>query len=131
MEIPRCPVCNTLAEQVEGSKIYGEKASYEYRDRLFYRCPVHLDYYVGCHKEDGRSFGVLANKKHRMLKMKCHELFDHFWLRKKKYNHREARKSTYRKLARDMGIEESEAHFGMFSEKQCEKAIDIVARWYL
>ena len=63
--------------------------------------------------------------------MKCHELFDHFWLRKKKYNQREARKSAYRKLARDMGIEESEAHFGMFSEKQCEKAIDIVARWYL
>lgn len=131
MITPRCPVCNTLAEQVDGTKIYGERASDSYRDRLFYRCPVHLDYYVGCHLESGSAFGVLANKQHRMLKMKCPELFDHFWLRKKKFNRREARQSAYRKLERAMDLEIDDTHFGMFSEEQCKKAIDILARWYL
>lgn len=52
------------------------------------------------------------------LRQQCHASFDVLWEFEIL-----PRRDVYRKLARHMGLPESECHFGMFDEAQCQQAL--------
>ena len=117
-----CPVCNREAEYVSGKEIY------PHREDLyalgFYRCSEHIDYYVGCHKGTDKPLGVLANKEHRLWKIKCHAIFDPQWKSKKN-----TRRHLYSKLSHAMNIPFNKTHFGMFTIDQLMQAYEIIRGW--
>lgn len=119
---PRCPKCGNESILVSGYDIYPHRI--DLQELKFYRCEEHKDLYVGCHKGTAKPLGVLADKEHRKLKMRCHAIFDPIWRSGKK-----SRKSIYNKLASQMGKKQEEAHFGMFSKEELRKAYSLIRSW--
>lgn len=119
---PTCPVCSKESVLVNGREIYPHRP--DLYSLKFYRCENHTEYYVGCHKGTTNALGVLANKEHRNLKMKCHKIFDPLWKSKK-----HSRNGLYKKLSQEMNISIDKTHFGMFSADQLKTAYRIMKEW--
>jgi hypothetical protein len=68
--------------------------------------------------------GTLANKETGEMRIKVHRLFDKFWKNNKE------RHECYQKLAKELGLEESESHIGMMNMEILLKAEQILLKWW-
>lgn len=120
-----CNLCGGDVIFTSNSKIYGK----EYGSGKMYYC-TQCGAYVGTHKpRPTEALGLLADRKMRDLKKKCHALFDEKWLNAETVDRRRRkRKQAYRKLAKKMGIPVEECHFGYFDEEKLQKAYDILSK---
>ena len=114
-----CPYCNCSTELVSDKQIYGPHSSYQ---KMFYRCIMNHDHYVGTYKDNERSFGRVADSALRLMKRKAHDAFDPLWRDEpKRFSHKY---KAYQWLSEKMGIDLKHTHIGMFTEEQCEKVIE-------
>lgn len=63
-----------------------------------------------------------ANAETRKMRHQCHVGFDPIW--RSGYC---TRNQAYQRLADFMGLSTEKAHFGLFTESQCEKAMDLIS----
>ncbi|MFJ5330751.1 zinc-finger-containing protein [Pectobacterium versatile] len=77
--------------------------------------------YSGCHKEQGRPRGTLANEELRRLRRKVHWLFDPTWK-----NAGIQREDGYVWLARKLNIPLHCCHIGLFDVELCQRAIKML-----
>lgn len=125
---PICPICEKESVMVMGDVIYPRRP--DLYSKKFFQCPDHKDLYVGTHAKTGLPLGVLADAEHRLLKMKCHSVFDPRWLSAGSDRARRMeRVKCYSRLASSMNITIDQAHFGMFSKEQCKQAYKIICNW--
>lgn len=113
----QCDYCGELAELVTGKRIYPHRK--DLYDRYFYLCKP-CDAYVGTHKNTTIPLGRLANSELRLAKMFAHRSFDPLW-KTGQMN----RSKAYRWLARQLDIDASECHIGMFTIAQCRKVAEL------
>lgn len=112
----KCNLCNGKVIYTSNANIYGK----QYGSGYCYVC-VCCGAYVGTHKPRPReALGILANKEMRELKKLCHSLFDKLW------NNAYERKAMYKALAKKMGINEQDCHFGYFDIENLHKALKIL-----
>ena len=116
-----CPYCDKKAELVAGNVIYPSRK--DLYGLKFYRCKP-CNAYVGCHKEDGRPLGGLANEELRTHRQMAHGYFDPIWVRRHK-----SRKGAYRWLARKLKIEVDECHIGEFDIERCEQVVRLAKEY--
>jgi hypothetical protein len=116
-----CPYCQCETNQVTDKDIFGPFSNY---DKKFIQCKMNPDHYVGTYR-NGKSLGRLANQALRIKKMEAHAAFDPLWMNKIF----KSRDAAYEWLSSKMKLPKEETHFGMFSEKQCDKAIRLIHRW--
>lgn len=126
-----CPYCGSQAPLDQSSKVY------QGRDYgLMYICSRYpeCDAYVGCHKENGKPLGRLANKELREWKIKAHAAFDELWKRKlekrrkergESYKKHYARGSGYKWLREQLGLEAKDCHIGMFDVDLCKRVVEV------
>jgi hypothetical protein len=113
-----CPYCQCDTKVVNDKAIFGPYSRY---NKKFIQCTMDSDHYVGTYRR-GLSLGRLADRALRQKKMEAHAAFDPLW-ENKIFKSRDA---AYVWLASKMNLPKEETHFGMFDEKQCEKAIRII-----
>ena len=112
----KCNLCGGEVIYTTNDKIYGKP----YGSGYCYLC-TKCGAYVGTHvHRTKQALGILANKDMRLMKMKCHELFDRLWSNQK------SRDKAYGWLADKMGIEKRYCHFGYFDLQQLEQAYEIL-----
>jgi hypothetical protein len=116
-----CPYCQCDTKVVNDKAIFGPYSNY---DKKFIQCTMDSDHYVGTYRR-GLSLGRLADRSLRQKKMEAHAVFDPLW-ENMVFKSRDA---AYVWLASKMNLPKEETHFGMFDEKQCEKAIRIINRF--
>ena len=68
--------------------------------------------------------GILATKEMGEMRIKVHRLFDKFWKNNKE------RQDYYKKLANELGIEESECHFAYMSLETLQQCEQILLKWW-
>lgn len=112
-----CPYCGSCAELKDSIEIYGKSFGLVYVCVNYPTC----DSFVGVHKNTFKPKGSLANRELRLLRRRCHTLFDDIWK-----DGRVSRKETYRWLSDQLGIGIKECHFGMFREGLCRKALQVL-----
>ena len=121
-----CPYCNCDTELVIGDLIYyqiiNEQPRPKYLDKYYYRCIENKDHYVGTYSDNFTSLGRIANSELRKLKSKGHQVFDPLWKQKIKFN---SQKQAYEWLSEKMNLPQELTHFGMFTNDECIKAINI------
>lgn len=107
-----CPYCSSSVKLVCNRVIYGS----EYGDWPFaYRCThTACGAYVGLHPFTAIPLGTLANAATRDARKAAKEVFGQVV-----YKHRMDRTEAYRWLARTMGLDVGECHFGWFDEPTC------------
>lgn len=116
-----CNLCGGEVILVPNSFIHGDRSD---DGRFCYYCK-RCGAYVGTHRKRPRdAMGILANKEMRIMKIKCHELFDRKWKDKKHKHH--ARDLAYTRLAKKMGIPKDECHFGYFDLEKLNQAYEIL-----
>lgn len=81
------------------------------------RYPV-CNAYVSAHRESHLPMGTLANKELREKRRQAHIALNRLWEQGLM-----SRKEAYRWLQVQLGLPESEAHIGRFSEYRCEQVI--------
>lgn len=113
-----CPYCGNDVVLTSNAELYGR----EYGNGKCYLCR-NCKASVGVHPDLVTPLGRLADKELKDLKMKCHELFDPYWKNKKMYRH-----ECYKILAREMGIDAKECHFGWFDKGMLLRALSILQR---
>lgn len=120
----RCDYCGRDAELVSGEVIYPHRP--DLFAKQFWRCAP-CEAFVGCHEAgngygDGtRPLGRLANFELRRAKMRAHAAFDPLWKAKGM-----RRREAYAWLAKQMGIDPSQCHIGMFDVERCQEVVGIV-----
>lgn len=114
-----CPFCKGEVIYTSNAYIYGGRT---YGSGMCYVC-TNCKASVGTHENNPKKpFGVLANKEMKLLKQKCHAMFDPIW--KSRQIHRS---NLYKKLAYKLEITLDECHFGMFDTEMLNKAINIMS----
>lgn len=117
-----CNLCGGKVILTHNSEIYGKS----YGSGYCYLC-TECGAYVGTHKKRPYdALGILADKEMRQMKMKCHDLFDKKWKGKKNQHH--ARELAYQRLAKKMGLEVADCHFGHFDLETLNKAYEILEK---
>lgn len=122
-----CWYCDCETAEVTGLEVY--PAYPELREKLFYRCVLNSDHYVGRFSHNGQSFGIVADEHLRKLKMKGHSLFDPLWKPGPNRLFR-TRREAYLWLSKAMGIPPEHTHFGMFRPDLCLLAIEFCLKAY-
>ena len=84
-------------------------------------------HYVGTYSDNITSLGRIANSELRKLKSKGHQVFDPLWKQKIKFN---SQKQAYEWLSEKMNLPQEFTHFGMFTNDECIKAINICEKQY-
>lgn len=82
---------------------------------------------IGTHKPRPKdAMGELGDGETRALRAKCHELFDERWRKKAigPISEKAARTTEYVHLARYLGINEQECHFGYMDKEMLQKALE-------
>lgn len=110
-----CPECGAPMHLRETTKF-----PYKNGDpRKFYGCNrfpkcfgVH-----GAHP-DGTPLGIPGDQETKQARVRAHEVFSE-WCAQRGFR----KKYGYAKLARLLGIEKNQAHFGVFDKAMCEKVI--------
>ena len=114
----KCNLCNGKVIYTTNDKIYGK----QYGSGYCYLC-LNCRAYVGTHKPYPTvALGILANEEMRNLKMKAHSLFDKKWINRKERN------KCYEELAKQLGINSEECHFGYMDKDMLLKAIEILEK---
>ena len=114
-----CDYCGKAAKLVKGDYIYPHRM--DLYDLNFYFCNNdHPASYVGCHKGTVQPLGRLANDHLRYMKSQAHKAFDPLW----KFG-RYKRNGAYKWLAKELRINVSDCHIGMFDVDQCKKVIEL------
>ncbi len=108
-----CQHCGSQVKLVNNAEIYGR----EYGDWPYAYACSECDAYIGVHPNTDIPLGTLANAKMREARKKGKTLF---LALSGRFNG--SRTMMYQWLAREMGIPESECHWGMFSVAQCRQA---------
>ena len=118
----QCPYCGAQATLRPASVVHrnaqpGEKV---------YACARYpaCDAYVSAHRESGLPMGTLANRHLRKKRRQAHIAFNKLWEQGLM-----TRKEAYRWLQVQLGLPESEAHIGRFSEYRCEQVVGLCNRF--
>lgn len=116
----KCPYCGASAICRPASTVYGTKTidhkSYLYVCSRWPDC----DAYVSAHKRDRKPMGTMANRSLRRKRILAHQALKR--LQKERHMNKWA---VYVWLQAKMGLDESQAHIGMFSEQMCEQVISL------
>lgn len=119
-----CPYCGCPTLLVKGDVVYPHKLTEiprpSYLDKKYYLCIENTDHYVGTYADNVTSLGRLANHSLRILKSNGHRIFDPLWKEKIAFD---SQAKAYDWLSDKMQLPLEYTHFGMFTEDQCEKAI--------
>ena len=119
-----CNLCGGEVEFVPTGKVYGTYYLRFGGSGFCYHCKE-CGAIVTTHKNDPKKAkGILANKEMAIMRQKTHALFDKFWRNKTE------RGIMYKKLADELGIEESDCHFGYMNLDELNKAHEILLKWW-
>ena len=129
-----CPYCHSKTVHKTAREIYGRFGE-TLTDRLFLACSQFpkCNAYVGCHENNGKPMGRLANKDLRQAKMLAHSFFDPLWIKKMKtagVSKGAARSLAYRWLSKQMGMNPKECHIAMFDVDLCLKVVEACRPFY-
>lgn len=112
-----CTACGERAIYTTNAAVYGR--NYGAWPRIWL-CPA-CGCYVGTHKGTSKPLGTFADAATRKARKAAHAAFDPLWR-----NGSMSRTDAYAWLAEQMGIDVDKCHIGMFTEAQCNSAIEIV-----
>ena len=112
----KCPYCGSQAFLRPASVVY---KSISPGDEVYVcgRYPA-CDAYVSAHRASHLPMGTLANRSLRQKRRQAHIALNRLWEQGLM-----TRKEAYRWLQVQLGLPESEAHIGRFSEFRCEQVI--------
>ncbi len=113
-----CDYCGKPAEKTTGRVVYPHLP--KLAEKIIYRC-VPCRAHVGCHPGTDQPLGRLANAELRKAKMAAHEAFDPIWRGKPKG----ARGEAYGWLSRELGVDRSDCHIGMFDVAMCQRVVAV------
>lgn len=119
----KCNLCGGKVIYTTNARIYGKK----YGSGYCYLCTL-CGAYVGTHKHRPKeALGLLSNREMRVLKCKCHEIFDKQWNNRPTLQQRRAaRQIAYKNLAKSLKIPVAECHFGWFDKTMLQKAYQLL-----
>ena len=113
-----CNLCGGEVRYTSNAEIYGK----EYGSGKCYICKS-CHAYTGTHKPRPHEvLGLLADEKMRKGKIMCHDIFDSKWKDKQK----KMRSNMYWWLAKRLGINIDDCHFGHFDIYMLRKAYRIL-----
>lgn len=116
--IKECNICGSdKVEFVSNEVIYGKV----YGNGKAFMC-MDCESFVGCHN-NGKPYGILANKEMREIRKECHAIFDEIWK-----SGEMTRSEAYSLLSRKMGISKEKCHFGMFNLFTLRRAKNILEK---
>lgn len=118
----KCPYCSSQAFLRPASVVHKHTAPGE-EVYVCARYPA-CDAYVSAHRESRLPMGTLANKALRNQRRLAHNALNRLWEQGLM-----TRKETYRWLQVQLGLPESEAHIGRFSEYRCKQVIALCGRF--
>lgn len=111
----KCPICGGVVKLVKSTA---------YKSGYMYECES-CKARVGTFKKNPDiAMGTLADSETRKKRLEVHKLFDRFWKRSKGRTH------LYYELAKELGVEYSDAHFGTMNMEQLLKAEQILLEWW-
>ena len=114
----KCPYCNSDVKLIYIGK--GIKCESGY----IYKC-VNCNARVNTFPKDKTiAMGILATKEMGEMRIKVHRLLDKFWKNNKQ------RQECYQRLAKELGIEESETHIAYMDMETLLKAEQILLKWW-
>lgn len=114
-----CPYCGRTAKLMTAKELFGNRALNE---AYYYVCsnyPV-CDSYVSTRRHTKIPNGILANGDLRNKRIQAHKYFDAIWK-----NGIMSRSSAYQLLEDFFGLNEGEAHIGLFYEYRCDEVIKL------
>lgn len=116
----KCPYCNSEVKLIYLGK--GEKCESGY----IYKCMnSECGARVGTFPKDTDiAMGVLATREMGEMRIKVHRLFDKFWKNSKQ------RQKCYQRLAKELGIKESDCHFAYMSLDMLKQSEQILLKWW-
>ena len=118
----KCPYCGSPAFLRPASVVH-ERTTPGEEVYVCARYPA-CDAYVSAHRESRLPMGTLANKSLRNKRRQAHIAMARLWEQGLM-----PRKEAYRGLQIQLGLPESEAHIGRFSEYRCEQVIALCGRF--
>lgn len=117
---PKPTKCNLCG----GKVIFNQASKDKSVSGFVYYC-TNCHAWVGTYPHDKEiAYGPLANFDTRKKRAEIHDWFDKLWT-----NHQE-RELMYEKLAKELGIEKENCHFGQLSDGLLDKALAIVKKWW-
>ena len=123
MRLVICQYCKGRAELLKGSALFPGKNELYYKK--FWRCKT-CNAHVGCHQGTDKPLGTLATQRLRRLRHLVHLAFDKRWKKGRLKKQRRKRSDAYIWLASELGIIVDRCHIGMFDEKMCERALEVL-----
>ena len=113
-----CPYCGGLAVLRPAEYVYGERNLNP--DNYLYVCSGYpsCDSYIGVHKKSMRPMGTLANGDLRHKRILAHRALEHL----QQSRHME-KWEVYIWLQAKLGLNDQQAHIGMFSDGMCDEVI--------
>lgn len=116
-----CPYCGVPAKFVDSIVVFKVR-SYG----MIWLCSNYpaCDARVGCHDETDSPLGTMANRALREKRKAVHAVFDPLWKGGGK-----SRGEAYDLLADLMGKPVNLTHIGMFSESECDEALEALEQW--
>lgn len=118
----KCPYCKSQAFLRPASVVHEHFISGE-EVYVCARYPA-CDAYVSAHRDTRLPMGTLANKQLRKKRRQAHIALNQLWGQGFM-----TKKEAYRWLQVQLGLPESEAHIGNFSEFRCEQIITLCSRF--
>lgn len=112
----KCPYCGAPAFLRPASVVH-ERAAPTEKVYVCARYPA-CDAYVSAHRDSHMPMGTLADRALRYKRRQAHIALNRLWEQGLM-----SRKEAYRWLQVQLGLPESEAHIGRFSEYRCEQVI--------
>lgn len=115
-----CPYCGSNAVLQDSSVIWhGTSYGPMWVCAEYPEC----DAYVGCHPGTETPLGRLADKKLRKWKILAHRALSRYW-----QNGKNERSYVYKRLAKALGIDETDCHIGMFDLETCKRVMDLCTK---
>ncbi len=111
--------CNICGFPLE----YGKMESFglkPYKSGYCYYCSNCGSYIVTHENNKKKAIGVIADSETKALRAKCHEKMDALWTNSR------GRRYCYRKLAKELGIDYEDCHFGHMDKETLLKALEII-----
>ena len=114
-----CPYCNSPTHLGGSRQVYGRTRG----ELLICSKWPECDAFVGVNKVTGHPHGTLANRELRSLRKKAHAAFDPKWKRRGRKGM--TRSQAYAWLAKQLGLEPSECHIGLFGVEMCRRVVGV------